>query len=354
MATIHYGLAGEGRGHAARASAIIDHLAPQHRVVVHSFGQALELLAPRYRGTTVQLREIPGLFLGYRDGRVSRRQTLYNSIPFVTRLRQASATLAQELRHDDARLVVSDFEPVTARAAESIGIPWVSIDHQRLLWVCRLEELSLRLRLQARLFGLASRLLYRSPPHQAVSGFFLPELRRGHDALRVGVLLREELLNAIPSDGEHLVAYLRRGTPANVLDALATQERSVRVYGLGCAPPRGSLHFYATDTHGFVLDLASARGLVTTAGNQLVGEAHYLGKPVLAFPEPGNFEQQINAELLNQSGGGLGLAASAISVEVLARFERHRERYCRHIDRARVRGNEAVFSWLDSLLAVSA
>ena len=44
--------------------------------------------------------------------------------------------------------------------------------------------------------------------------------------------------------------------------------------------------------------------VVSTAGNQLVGEALYLGKPVLVMPERVNFEQAINAHYLEQSGAG--------------------------------------------------
>ena len=50
-----------------------------------------------------------------------------------------------------------------------------------------------------------------------------------------------------------------------------------------------------------------ADAVVTTAGNQLVGEVLYLEKPVLAMPESNNFEQFINAFFLEQSGTGSGI-----------------------------------------------
>ena len=60
--------------------------------------------------------------------------------------------------------------------------------------------------------------------------------------------------------------------------------------------------------------------MITTAGNQLIGEAFYLRKPCLAFPEPGNTEQHINAALIQQSGGGLATSHRRFSVELLAGF----------------------------------
>ena len=45
-----------------------------------------------------------------------------------------------------------------------------------------------------------------------------------------------------------------------------------------------------------------------------------MGKPVLAFPEPGNFEQQINAQLINDSGGGMAAPHRLIDDALLRSF----------------------------------
>lgn len=350
MATVHYGLAGEGRGHAARAATIIDHLAKRHRVVVHSFGQALELLAPRYAGTEVLLRQIPGLHLSYQGTRVSKLNTLRDSMPYLRRFTQATDALVNEMGKHHPALVVSDFEPLIARAAQRLGVPWVSIDHQRLLWVCQLGGLGVRLRAQAWAASAVLRRLYGVPTHQAVSGFYLPPLRPGVQALRAGVLLREEILSARSVTGDHFVAYVRRGCPNSVIAALSAWLTPVRVYGLGRRTPQGLLTFHETSTDGFVNALASCRGLITTAGNQLIGEAHYLGKPVLAFPEPGNFEQEINAALLVRSGGGMAVDAEALSPARLAEFERQLPEYRTRIVPNSVCGNETILAWIDALL----
>jgi hypothetical protein len=51
-------------------------------------------------------------------------------------------------------------------------------------------------------------------------------------------------------------------------------------------------------------DLAAARAVVCTAGFTLLSEALYLGKPVLALPNRGFFEQALNALYLRRSGRG--------------------------------------------------
>ena len=92
--------------------------------------------------------------------------------------------------------------------------------------------------------------------------------------------------------------------PPRVLDLLAESPIPVRVYGLGEREPRGSITFCKIDEVTFLEDLASSQAVVAAAGNQLLGEALYFGKPVLALPELSHHEQCINACFLKQLGGG--------------------------------------------------
>jgi UDP:flavonoid glycosyltransferase YjiC (YdhE family) len=59
---------------------------------------------------------------------------------------------------------------------------------------------------------------------------------------------------------------------------------------------------------------------VCTAGNQLVGEALHFGKPVLACPEVGNREQEINARLLAASGAGCWMPFDRLDERALREF----------------------------------
>ena len=58
------------------------------------------------------------------------------------------------------------------------------------------------------------------------------------------------------------------------------------------------------DQERFIDDLAGCQAVVSTAGNQLVGEALHLGKPLLVIPEPRNFEQAVNGHFLEERGAG--------------------------------------------------
>ena len=88
-----------------------------------------------------------------------------------------------------------------------------------------------------------------------------------------GVLLLPEILRATPETGSHVVAYLRRFSSSNIMEALENCGCEVRIYGLGARPSAGNLRFRDVDMFRFVEDLATSRALVSTAGNQLFGEA---------------------------------------------------------------------------------
>lgn len=125
----------------------------------------------------------------------------------------------------------------------------------------------------------------------------------------------------------------------------------VRVYGLGERPAQGLLDYRPIDALRFVEDLASCTGLVTTAGNQLIGEAIHLGKPVLAMPEPGNYEQHINAHFIRESGAGMVVDdPHALTVDALRRLLARLPDIESRQAPLRSDGTEHAARWVESLL----
>ncbi len=184
-----------------------------------------------------------------------------------------------------------------------------------------------------------------------VSGFHLTPLRREYEhAITTGVLIRPELQALSPTRGDHLVAYFRRQVSKRVIAALEECGHEVLVYGLGPQPARGRVAFRPIQDRPFLEALASCKAVITTCGNQLIGEAFHLNKPVMAFPEPGNFEQQINAFLLNRSGGGLAVSHRAFDVERIHRFLSQLEAYRTRLHAHRQNGNRQVQAYVDALL----
>jgi uncharacterized protein (TIGR00661 family) len=346
MARIFYSLSGEGRGHATRVRTVIEMLRREHEVTVFTSGDALEILSRAYCDGGVEVVAIPGLRFGYsRWGRLALARTAVQFLPFLRDFESLVKRLASRIRADRPDLVITDFEPVLPRAARRCGVPFISLNHQHFLLAEDFGSFPARLRVASALMGLVVRGYYRGQRETIVSSFHHLPLRRGVKGVRqIGTLLRPEVLSASVRTGEHLVAYLRRSAPDSALAALDECGRDVHVYGLGERSARGRLVFRAVDEASFVSDLAGSAALVATAGNQVVGEAIHLGKPVLAMPEIGNAEQEINAHLLALSGCGTWVRLDRLRAEHLRAFVGSLQDYRRRANATAVDGNLAAFT----------
>lgn len=322
MARIFLSVAGEGRGHATRARTLLDHLSREHELMVFAPGLAHELLKPLEQTHGIPVVRIDGLLNHYDSkGRWEYLPSLLEWVRFAKNSPQQIARLQEILYRELPDLVLTDFEPLLPRAAERCNIPYLSIDHQHYMAAGDLSCLPTRLRLYGYGMSLGVRNVYRSQLATIISSFFEVPLQPSASPLhQVGVFLRHSVVEAQTTNLGHLVVYIRRRTPPHVLDALKTTDRPVLVYGLGPRPTERNLQFRASDEASFVRDLASSHALFCTAGNQIVGEALYLGKPLLVFPEANNHEQEINAHFVEQMRLGWVTDIASIRAELLRDF----------------------------------
>ncbi len=352
MGTIFYSVSGEGRGHATRVKAIVDELCGKHRVVIYAPDMAHDFLAQAYRKTDVQVRRIPGLSFQYTAGRrLNPLKTVWHNASNVAGFPGVIQRLQRDIEAERPDVAITDFEPLLPRAARRCGVLFISLNHQHFLLTYDLGALPRWLRIQAAFMSGVVGAYYQDQAQTIVSSFYFPPLRQEcRNVEQIGVLLRPEILQAKPAQGEHVVAYLRRSVPMNVFEALTECGCEAHIYGLGARPAHKSLQFFEVDAYRFVEDLASSRALISTAGNQLVGEALYLGKPVLAMPERGNYEQHINAHFLKESGGGMACAMEKFSGTVARRFLRTFDEPLQSVNRARLYGNPAALKIIERYL----
>lgn len=340
MAKIFFSLSGEGRGHATRVRAVVEQLRDEHDIVIYAPGEAFNFLRPIYRDTDIKVQRVAGLRFHYTESRrLDFAKTTGQALGYLKRLPSLVAMLKRAIDEHEPDLIISDFEPALPRAARQLGVPYISIDHQNFLTTYDLSSLPPFLRLHAGYMGLVVRAYCRHQVHRVVSSFYFPPLKRGlKNVTQVGVMLRREVTDAEPENQGHLVAYWRRFAGDNVLRALEESGREVRIYGLGKQPTRGNLRFLPIDEHRFVEDLATSDALISTAGNQLVGEALYLGKPVFGMPEARNYEQYINGHFLKQSRAGDTMELEQFDAARLKGFLSRLDDYRANIDRQRING----------------
>ena len=123
-------------------------------------------------------------------------------------------------------------------------------------------------------------------------------------------LLRHEVLDIKPKQGEYLFGYLlnsgfseeiidwHRAHPEQELHFFWDRKGVDKVYKVD-----STLTFNQIDDKAFLKSLAGCRAYATTAGFESVCEAMYLGKPILMVPA--HIEQDCNAHDASRCGAGI-------------------------------------------------
>ena len=314
---IAYGVHGYGRGHATRAQALLAELSTRHEVVLFAGGNAHEVLAARH-----EVRRIPSLDLAYTGPRVSWRRTLAANAGLLADLwlgGPCSRAVHGLLREQRPDVILSDSEPFLLRAARELLVPSIGLDHVGVIAHCR-PEVPLADRPRLTLDAALYRLLLGRADQVIVSSFFTPaEVRPGVHV--VPPILRDAVLRAQPTDGEHVLVYFNSGRLLTGAVASALGALGVRVvaYGADRVGVDGLVTYRPFDAAAFVEDLASCRAVLATGGHQLIAEALHLGKPMLLCPE-GTAEQRLNAREAERMGVARAIPHRDLSAGVLRQF----------------------------------
>jgi uncharacterized protein (TIGR00661 family) len=341
MANILYGVNGEGAGHSTRARAVISHLESLgHNVHVVSFDRGLSNLKDDFDVT-----EIFGLRLAYVNNQVRIRRTLAKSILGARTIARGISALAELAQRWGIEIVITDFEPISSRVGHRLGLPVISIDNQHALTNTRVSYPA-KYRRDVALAKLVTRVM---TPHSEVcfvTSFFPAPVKRGRTFV-FPPILRDEILNAGATEGEHLLVYV--STPAPSLGKVLESVRSRFIaYGFAREGQSGSVFYKKPSITGFFKDLISSKAVIANAGFSLLTEALYLGKPYLAIPISHQFEQIFNAYWLQKQD--YGICWDQPNKERVEAFLYNLPHYREQLKCYPRQGNGALFSKLDSVI----
>jgi len=293
---IAYSCAGEGFGHAARMIALVPDLTDNHRVYL--FVPPTVKTFVKTRLPKVPVLEIPCFTLTKRGNRIDYSRTLFNALRMALILRPTVRRLAQQLRMLHVDIVLSDFDPLLPWAARVAKIPIVQMNHPGIV------QKYVSYEPQSWITSLLARYLEGPWDKRIHVSFF------GGD---VGPVLRKGLYRHIIRDDGFLAVNLKEDARAKILPILDS------IPGL-------QYRLYPAPQADFDEGLATCSAVITGAGHQTLSEALCMGKPVLSIPQEGQFEQLLNARMLERSGRGTFCTVQTLPKE-LPRFLAHLDAY---------------------------
>lgn len=326
-----YGVFGYGRGHATRALGVLPELARRHSLQIFASGRAYEMIAPQFADVV----KTPVLDYTYLpSGKRCLWRTARDNFSKMSDAMFGGPALhdtMHAIRAFNPDIVISDCETYVHHAAARLGIPRIGFDHFGILTHCR-PPLAAQDRVRAVRDVISYRMVVGFPARAVVSSFYdAPAVSRGVRC--VGPLLRDEVQRVRPKRGEHLLVYLNNGDRQllpHVEEALHGCGEDVVVYGTSRRGVDGRVDYRAPANMGFLEDVARAKALFTTAGNQLVGEALYLGKPMLVFPEH-TVEQRVNGAALQRLGAGRMVDFEQVRADLIRAFLREAPTYAERV-----------------------
>ncbi len=299
MAKILYGVSGEGSGHSSRAKEMLTHLTEQgHQIKVVSYDRGVKNLQDSF-----DVFETEGLHIASSDNKVSKVKTFTHNLKKISsghrKFMELKDTLFKPFQPD---CVITDFEPMTAYLAGHYEIPLISLDNQHRLRYLQVD-CPLHLEKDRVLTKNIIRSMVPKPDVSLVTTFYFSEISNNR-TFSFPPILRQEVLEQTASSGQHILVYLSFGFDTFIEIAKNLSRETFIVYGYNTSKIDDNLIYKPFSKEGFLHDLASSKAVMSTAGFTLMTESFYYGKPFMALPLKGQFEQEINGVLLSRLGYG--------------------------------------------------
>lgn len=341
MAKILYGVAGEGSGHSSRAKEIINHLLENgHQVKIVSSDRGYVNL-----GKYFDVEKIFGLKFVFKNNRVQNIPTavknLFNSPDALKSIQKVLNIIDKE----GIQMVFSDFEPISGVAANIRKLPLISIDNQHRIINAEVEYPKEYTKEAMAAKAVVNMVIFNSKAC-LVSTFFDAKTTNSKTFF-FPPILREEVLKVSPQTKDYILVYISSKSET-FLDVLKDIDKKFIIYGLDKEDQDGNVTFKKASQEEFLKDLANCDAVMANSGFTLITEALHLGKPYLAIPIKGQFEQVLNAYYLEKLG--YGKYWDEINKEKIEAFLYNIEKYRNNLSGYKKENNSRIFRKINELV----
>lgn len=271
---ILYGINGEGLGHIKRSNKIIEEL--------KSAGHTVHIACMNDSILTKNDIKIGGVRLKFKNQKIKKLSTIIDF--FKLPINKYISSI--EAKYGVVDLVITDFEPITARYARKNKINLVSIDNQH-----RFAKIDKRLPFKYWIYNILLSVLLKvfiGKVNDYIITCFYPE----KDS--VGTVCVDQTV----SDNHFTLVYLKDEFIDKFINAYSFDDFTY-VYCKSAEKFKTkyfnkNLIFCELDNINFSKMLKNCSRVISNAGNQITGECVYYNKPITCIPVKGQIEQEIN------------------------------------------------------------
>ena len=281
---ILYSIQATGNGHISRAMELMPHL--------QQYGQVDVFLS----GSNSHLQ--PDLPVAYRSKGLSLFYGNTGGLDYWKMWKELSLKRiwneAKNLPVEKYDIVLNDFESITSLACRLKKVPSIGFGHQA----------SFRTDLTPRPLkkDITGEMVLKQ---YATATDYVGLHFKQYDDFIFSPVIKQEIVDAIPSDQGHVTVYLSHYSDEVVVKALQ-KVKDVRFQVFSKKVQQPIIHENVTllpiSNEGFTKSLIHCNGVITGAGFETPAEALYLGKKVLALPIKGQYEQLCNAAAMKEFG----------------------------------------------------
>jgi uncharacterized protein (TIGR00661 family) len=298
-----------------------------HEIVAVLAGGNPERLLPAFFERAFKIQRITSPTFAQKENRgISVSRSILATAPQIPEIRESLNTIRDTIERARPDIIINFLEPLMGvyNLLHRHNMPVLAVGHQFMIkhpQFIKTDDFAMQqlsMHQYVRFCGARANYL-------ALSFYPAPTARRGR-LIVSPPLLREQLFQLKPTNGDYLLVYLVLHGFAPDIIRWNKENPKIPIhcfYDKPDAPAEervsDTLTFHKLHGEKFLQMMAGCRAVVCTAGFESVCEAAYLGKPLMMVPVENHFEQYLNG--LDAEHAGIGLRDSKFN---LSRIIDHR------------------------------
>lgn len=334
---VFYCVCGEGMGHAIRTGVIVDRIKDRYDVHIFSSDRAYKYLNSKFDN----VYEIGGFNTVYINNKVNDLKTLADALKRnPTNIKVGYENLYKKARQLHPDVIVTDFEIYATMVSKLRGIPLISLDNIHMITQTKIDYPRKHYAEMLKAKSVIKTYVVKPKVH-ILTSFFYPKVRPRKHAVIYPPIIREEILELEPKEGNHIIVYQTSKESVKLVRRLkALKNEQFIVYGFNENKVDGNLTYKEFNEDEFYDDLASSKAVICNGGFTFISEAISLKKPIYSVPAIGNFEQTLNGFYVQKLG--YGEYHESMSAKKVANFLTRLPKYQQRLAKVKKTNNDGI------------